>query len=139
MNPDGTNQKAGYGRNSYFPTSYFDARPIPGRPSAMVGVVTGHHSTPRSGRMVVIDTNKGRKEADGVIAEIPFAGKKVQAEVRDRMADGEWPRFLQPWPLNDSYYLVAMKNLPNALSGIYPLAPFHNRTLLPQTAYAAYF
>ena len=89
MNPDGTNQKAWYGSNSYFPTSYFDARPIPGRPSAMVGVVTGHHSTPRSGRMVVIDTNKGRKEADGVIAEIPFAGKKVQAEVRDRMADGE--------------------------------------------------
>ena len=94
MNPDGTNQRAYYGSNSYFPTSYFDARPIPGRPSAMVGIVTGHHSTPRSGRLMIIDVNKGRREADGVVAEIPYSGRKVLPEVRDRQADGCWPRFL---------------------------------------------
>ena len=76
MNPDGTNQRAYYGSNSYFPTSYFDARPIPGRPSAMAGIVTGHHSIPRSGRLILIDTNQGRQEADGVICEIPFSGRK---------------------------------------------------------------
>lgn len=138
MNPDGTNQRAYYGSNSYFPTSYFDARPIPGRPSAMVGVVTGHHSTPRSGRLVVIDTNKGRKEADGVIAEIPFSGKKVEAEVRDRMADGSWPRFLQPWPLNDTYFLVAMKDSPQSLWGIYLVDSFDNRTLVAEQEGMAY-
>ena len=132
MNPDGTNQRAWYGSNSYFPTSYFDARPIPGRPSSMIGIVTGHHSTPRSGRLILIDTYKGRQEADGVIAEIPYSGRKVQAEVRDRMADGCWPRFLQPWPLSDTYFLVAMKATPQSLWGIYLVDCFDNMTLIAE-------
>lgn len=138
MNPDGTNQRAYYGSNSYFPTSYFDARPIPGRPSAMAGIVTGHHSIPRSGRLILIDTNQGRQEADGVICEIPFSGRKVQAEVRDRQADGCWPRFLHPWPLNDTYFLVAMKAAPNSLWGIYLVDTFDNITLIAEEEGTAY-
>lgn len=138
MNPDGTNQRAWYGSNSYFPTSYFDARPVPGRPSAMIGIVTGHHSTPRSGRLILIDTYKGRQEADGVIAEIPYSGRKVQAEVRDRMADGCWPRFLQPWPLSDTYFLVAMKATPQSLWGIYLVDCFDNMTLIAEEEGVAY-
>lgn len=90
MNPDGTNQRAYYGSNSYFPTSYFDARPIPGRPSAMAGIVTGHHSIPRSGRLILIDTNQGRQEADGVICEIPFPAEKyrLKSETAKPMAAG---------------------------------------------------
>lgn len=138
MNPDGTNQRAYYGSNSYFPTSFFDARPVPGRPSAIVGIATGHHSTPRSGRLILIDTNKGRQEAEGVIAEIPYSGQKVNAEVRDRMADGCWPRFLQPWPLSDSYFLVAMKNDPQSLWGIYLVDRFDNMTLIAEKEGMAY-
>ena len=44
MNPDGTTQTSFYGSNSYFPTSFFNARPIPGKPSCIVGIATGHHS-----------------------------------------------------------------------------------------------
>ena len=138
MNPDGTNQRAYYGSNSYFPTSYFDARPIPGRPSAMVGIVTGHHSTPRSGRLMIIDVNKGRREADGVVAEIPYSGRKVLPEVRDRQADGCWPRFLQPWPLNDTYFLVAMKASPESLWGLYLVDSFDNMTLICEDEGVAY-
>ena len=138
MNPDGTNQRAYYGSNSYFPTSYFDARPIPGRPSAMVGIVTGHHSTPRSGRLMIIDVNKGRREADGVVAEIPYSGRKVLPEVRDRQADGCWPRFLQPWPLNDTYFLVAMKAYPESLWGLYLVDSFDNMTLICEDEGVAY-
>ncbi|MEG1543197.1 MAG: SUMF1/EgtB/PvdO family nonheme iron enzyme [Tannerellaceae bacterium] len=138
MNPDGTNQRAYYGSNSYFPTSFFDARPIPGRPSAMLGIVTGHHSTPRSGRLMLIDTNKGRQEADGVVAEIPYAGRKVEPVVRDRLADGNWPRFLQPWPLSDSYFLVSMKADPQSLWGIYLVDRFDNMTLLAEEEGMAY-
>ncbi len=138
MNPDGTNQRAYYGSNSYFPTSYFDARPIPGRPSAMVGIVTGHHSTPRSGRLMIIDVNKGRREADGVVAEIPYSGRKVLPEVRDRQADGCWPRFLQPWPLNDTYFLVAMKASPESLWGLYLVDSFDNMTLICEDEEVAY-
>ena len=132
MNPDGTSQSAFYGSNSYFPTSFFNARPIPGRPSAMVGIASGHHSVSRSGRMLIIDTNKGRHEADGVVAEIPYAGKKVEAVIRDRLPDGIWPQFLQPYPLNDTYYLVAMKEDPQSLWGIYLVDTFDNRTLIAE-------
>ena len=138
MNPDGTSQSAFYGSNSYFPTSFFSARPIPGRPSAIVGVATGHHSVSRSGRLLVIDTRKGRHEADGVIAEIPHAGRKVEPLVRDRLPDGVWPQFLQPYPLNDTYYLVSMKDSPESLWGIYLVDTYDNRTLIAEEENIAY-
>ena len=138
MNPDGTTQSAFYGSNSYFPTSFFNARPIPGRPSAVVGIASGHHSVSRSGRMLIIDTNKGRHEADGVVAEIPYAGKKVEAIVRDRLPDGIWPQFLQPYPLNDTYYLVSMKENPESLWGLYLVDTFDNRTLIAEEENVAY-
>lgn len=130
MNPDGTTQSAFYGTNSYFPTSFFNARPIPGHPSMVVGVATGHHSVSRSGRLLLIDTRKGRKEADGVVTEIPHSGKQVEPLVRDRLPDGVWPQFLQPYPLSESYYLVAMKDNPRSLWGIYLVDTFDNRTLI---------
>ena len=138
MNPDGTTQSAFYGSNSYFPTSFFNARPIPGRPSAVVGIASGHHSVSRSGRMLIIDTNKGRHEADGVVAEIPYAGRKVEAVVRDRLPDGIWPQFLQPYPLNDTYYLVSMKENPESLWGLYLVDTFDNRTLIAEEENVAY-
>ncbi len=138
MNPDGTTQNAFYGTNSYFPTSFFNARPVPGQPSMIVGIATGHHSVSRSGRMLVIDIRKGRKEAEGVIAEIPYSGKKVEPLVRDRLPDGVWPQFLQPYPLDENYYLVSMKENPDALWGIYLVDRFDNRTLIAEEENVAY-
>ena len=91
MNPDGTAQQAYYGSNSYFPTSLFGARPIPGHPTAFVGIATGHHSVSRSGRLMVFDPAISRHEADGVITEIPHSGRKVEPITRDRLPDGVWP------------------------------------------------
>lgn len=138
MNTDGTTQQAYYGSNSYFPTAFFNARPIPNRPSAMVGVATGHHSVSRSGRLMIIDTQKGRHEAEGVIAEIPHAGKIVEPLVRDRFPDGVWPQFLQPFPLDDTYFLVSMKSSPSALWGIYLVDTFNNMTLIAEEKDVAY-
>lgn len=138
MNPDGTTQQAFYGSNSYFPTAFFNARPIPNWPSAMVGVASGHHSVSRSGRLMIIDTQKGRHEADGVVTEIPYAGRKVEPLVRDRFPDGVWPQFLQPFPLNDTYFLVSMKSGPSALWGIYLVDTFDNMTLLAEEKNVAY-
>lgn len=130
MNPDGTTQTSFYGSNSYFPTSFFNARPIPGKPSCIVGIATGHHSVSRSGRLLIIDTRLGRHEAEGVVAEIPYAGRKVEPLVRDRLPDGVWPQFLQPFPLNENYYVVSMKNSPQSLWGVYLVDRFNNRTLI---------
>jgi len=138
MNPDGTTQQAYYGSNSYFPTAFFNARPIPGHATAIVGVASGHHSVSRSGRLLIIDPVLGRKEAEGVVAEIPYYGKKVEPVVRDRLPDGVWPQFMQPYPLNEKYFLVSMKATPDALWGIYLVDIFGNITCIAQQEEVAY-
>ncbi len=138
MNPDGTNQKSYLFSNSYFPTAFFYARPIPGDPSTVVGIASGHHGFARTGRMLLVDPRIGEHEADGVIQEIPGYGKKVEPLVRDRLVDGIWPHLVHPFPLAESqthkgagkYFLVSMKPSPEALWGIYLVDIFDNRTLL---------
>jgi formylglycine-generating enzyme required for sulfatase activity len=133
MNPDGTTQQSYYGSNSYFPAAFFNARPIPGHPTAVVGIAGGHHSVSRSGRMLIIDPTVGRFEAEGVTAEIPHYGKKVIPLERDRLPDGVWPHFLHPMPLSSNYFIVSMKATPNSLWGLYLADIFGNLTLISES------
>jgi formylglycine-generating enzyme required for sulfatase activity len=118
MNPDGTGQTALYGSNSYWPNAVFDARPVPGHPSLVVGVVGGHHGSARAGELVLFDVTKGQTGADGVVQRIPGYGKKVEPIIRDALVDASWPKFLHPFPLGDAggrggkYFLVACKPTP---------------------------
>ncbi len=137
MNPDGTGQMEYYGSNSYFPPSFFHAQPVPGHPSMIAGIVTGHHGTARSGRLLLLDPALGRHEADGVVQEIPGWGQEVEPIVADRIVDGVWPQFLHPMPLGENYHLVAMKWRPNALWGIYLVDVFDNITLVAEVEGAA--
>lgn len=132
MRPDGRMQMEHYGSGSYFMPSYFYARPIPGHDSKVVGIATGHHGTPRSGRLIIVDPELGRREAQGVVQEIPGWGRQVAPEVRDRLADFYWPHFLHPYPLSEKYFITAMKPAPGALWGIYLVDIFDNITLLYQ-------
>jgi formylglycine-generating enzyme required for sulfatase activity len=43
MNPDGTGQLALHGSNAWFPTAFRFARPVPGHPTLLAGVLSGHH------------------------------------------------------------------------------------------------
>ena len=125
MNPDGTEQMAYYGSNSYWPNAVFDARPIPGRPSQLVGVVGGHHGTSRAGELVLFDVAKGQAENDGAVQRIPGFGQMVEPVIRDALVDGSWPKFLHPFPLGDpatgvaggKYFLVSCKLSPTAAVG----------------------
>ncbi len=107
MNPDGTNQLAYYGSNSYWPNALFFSRPIPGSSTKFVGIVGGHHGIPRMGEMVVFDAARGRHEASGVIQRIPGYGKEVKPIIRDALVNGSWPLFIHPLPLSEKYYLVS--------------------------------
>jgi len=109
MNPDGTGQMAYYGRNSYWPNSIFGARPIPREPGKFVGIVAGHHGSHREGELVLFDTGRGRREADGAVQRIPGHGRRVEAIVRDRLTEDSWPKFVHPYPLSDKYFLVSCK------------------------------
>lgn len=130
MNPDGTENKALYGSGSMFPNSTFDVQPIPGSASAFVGIISGHHGVARSGRMIVFDPTKGRKNVAGMVQEIPYRNRPVKELIKDRLVDGVWPQFIKPTVLNDKYFLVAAKLSPESLWGIYLVDVFDNVTCL---------
>ena len=109
MNPDGTGQMEYYGSNSSWPNSIFYARPIPGHPTKVVAVISGHHGVPRMGELVVFDPALGRREADGAVQRIPGHGVKVEPVIGDEIVDNSWPKFLHPYPLSEKYFLVAMQ------------------------------
>jgi formylglycine-generating enzyme required for sulfatase activity len=132
MNPDGTEQRAYYGSNSYWPNAIFYARPIPGYPSQVVGIVGGHHDHPRMGELVIFDTARGRFEADGVVQRIPGFGRKVEPIIADGLTLNSWPKFLHPYPLSDKYFLVSAKPTPQSLWGIYLVDVFDNMVLIKE-------
>jgi len=136
-NPDGTGQMAYYGSNSYWPNAFFYARPIPDHRTRVIGIVGGHHGVPRAGKLVILDPARGRHEADGVVQEIPWRGRKVKAVKVDRLVDGYWPQFLHPYPLSGNYHLVSMKKNPDALWGVYLVDVFDNMVLLKEQNGAA--
>jgi len=131
MNPDGTNQRAFYGSNSFWPNSIFYARPIPGHPTKVVGVISGHHGPRRVGEMILFDTALGTQEADGVVQRIPGYGQKVEPLIQDRLTNGSWPKFLQPYPLSDKYFLVSMQPR-GGHRGIYLVDVFDNMLLIAE-------
>jgi len=131
MNPDGTNQRAIYGSNSWWPNSLFYARPIPGHPSKIVGIISGHHGHRRMGELVLFDTATGHREADGVVQRIPGFGKKVEPIVADQLVNKSNPLFLHPYPLSDKYFLVSAR-IGKGNWGIYLVDVFDNMTLIKE-------
>jgi formylglycine-generating enzyme required for sulfatase activity len=132
MNPDGTEQIAYYGSNSYWPNAMFYARPCPGSSSRFAAIVGGHHDVARMGELVLFDVAKGRREADGVVQRIPGRGKKVEPVIRDGLVGRSWPKFLHPWPLSDSYFIVSAKPTSKSAWGVYLVDVFDNMVLLKE-------
>ena len=132
MNPDGIDQMALYGSNSYWPNSVFYARPVPGHPTKVVGIVSGHHGVRRMGELVVFDVGRGQHEADGAIQKIPGYGKPVKPVIGDNIADASWPKFLHPYPLSAEYFLVSAALAQGEPWGIYLVDVFDNMVCLAE-------
>ena len=73
MNPDGTGQLAFHGSNSWFPTAFRFAKPVPDHPTRLVGIISGHHDFGDCGRLAMLDP--------GLAGAYPF---------RFRPASKEW-------------------------------------------------
>ncbi len=104
MMPDGRDQRAFYGGNSWFPNSLLHTRGIPGSHKAMA-VAAGHH-TRQQGKLVVLDVTEGRDEGRGMrfIAprrEVPY--ERVDAA----MQDGD--QFRYPYPFSENEFLVSYR------------------------------
>ena len=133
MNPDGTEQKALYKSGSYFPNSTFDIKPLPGSSTKFIGVISGHHGTVRSGRLIIFDPAKSRKAEKGMVQEIPYRDSVITPIVKDQLVDGVWPQFIKPAPLDDKYFLVSAKMNDGGLWGLYLVDIYDNVTLLVET------
>jgi hypothetical protein len=136
MNPDGTDQRVLRGRGSWFPGSFFHAKAIPGTAGKVIGVAGGHHDVGRSGRLLIFDTEAGRRDGEGV-REIPGRDKEVEPIVRDGLTHGTCPQFLMPYPLSEKYHIVVCKRHPDSLWGIYLVDVFDNFTLIKEVPGAA--
>ncbi|MCX7009389.1 MAG: hypothetical protein NTY53_19455, partial [Kiritimatiellaeota bacterium] len=132
MNPDGTDQREFAFSNSYWPNSTFYARPIPGSPTKIVAIVSGHHGVPRMGELLVFDAAQGRHETEAVVQRIPGHGQPVPPLISDGLVEGSWPKFLHPYPLSDKYFLVSCKPNAQANWGIYLVDVFDNLLLLAE-------
>lgn len=132
MNPDGTENKALYGSGSLWPNSTFDIKPLPGSTTRFIGVISGHHGIARSGRLIIFDPAKARKEEKGVIQELPYHDRPIVPEVKDYLVDGVWPQFVRPYPLSDEYFLVSAKLHPEGLWGIYLIDIYDNLTCIAE-------
>jgi len=120
MNPDGSGQMEYYGSNSYWPNAMYWPRPIPGHPTMVCCVVSGHHGVSRAGELLLLDPAQGRHEAAGAVQRIPGWGKPVQAITMDQLVLDSWPKFAAPWPLAEpdthrgagKYFLVGVQKDP---------------------------
>ena len=102
MNVDGTNQRAYYGGNSWFPTTLIHARAVPGSP-LFFGICTGHHSL-QPGELMRFDPREGREEAQGAWQLEPL--RRAQARKVD--ADGQRGRVAAyPYPVDERNVVLA--------------------------------
>ncbi|MBQ3536513.1 MAG: SUMF1/EgtB/PvdO family nonheme iron enzyme [Alistipes sp.] len=131
-NPDGTETKALYGSGGWFPNSIFDVQPLPGGVNTFVGIISGHHGIARSGRLILFDPSKGRKETKGMIQEMPFSKREIIPLIKDELVNGVWPQFIKPYPIDDKYFLVTAKLTPESLWGIYLVDIYDNMTLVAE-------
>ena len=88
MNPDGTDQREFRGSGSWFPALVLLRQGrFPAHPHQVIGVAGGHHGTPRSGRLLILDPTLGRRDGEGIVQEIPGRGKTGRTD-RARPAGG---------------------------------------------------
>ena len=143
MNPDGSGQMEYYGSGSYWPNAMYWPRPIPGHPTAVVCVVSGHHGVSRSGELLLLDPERGRHEADGVIQRIPGYQQKVEPVIQDNLVGRVWPKFAAPYPLAEAgtnlgagkYFLACLQQNHAATWDLYLVDIFDNMTPILQGGY----
>ncbi|UCD49201.1 MAG: PD40 domain-containing protein [Phycisphaerales bacterium] len=101
MNSDGTAQTEFYGNNSWFPTTIMHARGIPGS-RKVIAVASGHHSHQR-GKLILIDTERGRQEATGVQLICPV--RETRSDRIDAYGQ-QGDQFQYPYPIDEEHFLV---------------------------------
>ena len=120
MNPDGTGQRALYGSNSWFPNGLYSPHELPGANGKFLCILAGYHGSNRNGHLVIVNTNLGTKEDEGIVQRISGRGLPLEVRYMDRLTEHEYPKFSTPAPITSTHFLVSaqMEDEPDSI-GLY--------------------
>jgi hypothetical protein len=128
VNPDGTNHAVYWGNNTNSPGGIIDARIIPGTQQVLC-IFGSCHDRPW-GAMAIIDRRLGIDGRKPVIRTWP-------ADAIERVGKGDFdaflsvkPKYEDPYPLNDKYFLCSRMTGRAEQMGIYLVDVFDNEILL---------
>lgn len=111
MRPDGTNQANFYGGNTWWPNGTFAHRELPGT-NKLICVVSGYHGSHRSGYLGILDTEVGDRGEAPLTEVITGTPQPAQRVVADRWMKNIFPKFTDPYPLDEDYYLASVIRKP---------------------------
>lgn len=108
MQADGTNQTEVYGNDpSGFVTSFLHTRAIPGTTDKYMTIGSGHHVR-QMGKLMIIDTSKGRNSIDAVDYVFPNdPGNQSKTTINYDTFGQDGYVYKYPYPLNENEFLVA--------------------------------
>ncbi|MCQ2394176.1 MAG: hypothetical protein MJ249_07795 [Kiritimatiellae bacterium] len=112
MNPDGTNQRAVYGGNSWFPNTIIHARAVPNSP-LFFAIGTGHHSR-QPGELMRFDPREGREETSGCWEVAPL--RRAKFVKLDSPFGQSGPIAAYPYPVDENGVVLAF--LPQGWKGV---------------------
>lgn len=137
VNPDGTNHAIYWGNNTASPGGVIDARMIPGT-SLCLCIFGSCHDRPW-GSLAIINRSRGVDGKAPVVRTWPAAGKDLVSEGRPDKGNYDAfksiaPRYEDPYPLSEKYFLASRETGKNGRMGIYLVDLFGNEVLLHKEA-----
>lgn len=124
INPDGTMLQGVFGNRALTPATFMDAKEIPESNGKMLCILTAHNG-PCRGAVGLVDPSLGANAQAAITNLTP----EVKVGEIDK-GDGNRVRgpYLNPWPLNNTYYLVSK-------AGVIELRDYQSKfieTLIPK-------
>jgi hypothetical protein len=129
VNPDGTNHAVYYGNNTGSPGAKLEARPVPGTDMVLC-TFSSCHDRPW-GALALLDRRQGIDGREAVVRTWPATAIKLvnQRGGYDTFG-GVKPKYEDPCPLSDKYFLCSRMTGKGEEMGIYLLDVFGNEVLL---------
>ncbi len=137
--PDGTNHAVYWGNNTPSPGAVIDARPVPGTDQVLC-IFGSCHDRPW-GALALIDRRLGLDGAPGGVRS-PSVLRTWPADAIEKVGDGDGarfnfdsfipvaPKYEDPYPLSDKYFLCSRMTGVGEVMGIYLVDVFGNEILL---------
>ena len=128
VNPDGTNHAIFWGNNTASPGAVLDARMIPGTELCLC-IFSSCHDRPW-GATAIIDRRKGVDGRASVVRTWPASAINLVDRGGLDTFRGSRPKYEDPFPLNDKYFVVSRAVGRGEEMGIYLLDMFGNEVQL---------